>query len=761
MSDLSVLIVEDLLESRRELRDALVRLGYQVVREISQVTRLQEEIQTVSPEVVLADIRLVDLPEHVETLRQVYQTGAAPVIVMIDHLDHEVALRLNEIGVYAYVMMPVVDEQLRATLDLAIRGYAFRKDRVRKRDLIDAILHTASEGFFVLDGVTKQYLECNDAYCQMLGYTREELLTKTLYDLEVDESPEEIEETGRRVREAGELSFQRRHRAKSGEARVLRARVKPFEGDSGLVYCVFCQDLTETLDREHLIRLQTNALAAAANAVVITDADGNIVWVNRSFSRYTAYTPEEAVGHKPGELLKSGEQDEAFYQDMWQTITRGDVWNSEIINKRKDGTLYTEDMTITPLFDEAGSITHYIAIKQDITKSKELEAMFHRAQRLESIGTLASGVAHDLNNVLSPVMMSAELLAMHETDPKKLQMLQMLKESALRGSEIVRQLLSFARGADASFTSMNVRPLVKEICKVFKETFPKNITIRVEVKRDLWTATGDLTQIHQVLTNLMINARDAMPEGGNLLVSATNEVVGPELTQPYKDAGPGEYIRIQIEDDGVGISEEVRERIFDPFFTTKDLGKGTGLGLSTVLGIVKAHKGFITCDSRPDHGAVFRVYLPRSLEERSGLDQSQSAALPQVGNRERILVVDDEEAIRNMMVGTLDSLNYDVVTARNGKEALQIMAEHVDGFDAVFLDLMMPEMDGTTFLKTVPPDHLGSAHVIVISGLLEQMDLQEIGHQVAYLPKPFAVDEMAKLLRAQLDSARSDDIVGA
>jgi len=746
-----ILIVEDESIVALDLKEHLIESGYDPVDMVDDGVSACERALELRPDLVLMDIHLPGEMDGVEAADRIRGELDIPVVFLTAYADDQTLKRAREAEPYGYLVKPFDAKQLQTTIGLALRNFQRQEELFETRDILNGLLHTATEGFFIMDE-RGRFLEANDAYCEMVGYDRKELLGLSVKDVDADESSEEILSSIGRMREELRMSLQKRHRAKSGEILDVSLKASLFETKAGYRVCVFCRDITETLRREKLMRLQTNALAAAANAVVITRRDGRIEWVNRAFSRFTGYTPEEAIGQDPGELLNSGRHTKRFYRNMWRTILRGDVWRGELVNKRKDGEEYQEEMTITPLFDEAGEITHFIAIKQDITEQKELEQKFHRAQRLESIGTLASGVAHDLNNVLSPIIMSSDLMKVQTEDAHFKDMLDMIKESAQRGAGIIRQLLSFARGSEGPYTEVQLRPLLRELTKVFRETFPKNITLEDQVDSDLKPVWGDSTQLHQVFTNLMINARDAMPRGGDLQLLADNHTVTREESERNPELEPGEYVRVRVVDHGTGMSEGVLEKIFDPFFTTKKSGEGTGLGLATSLGILKSHHGALLVESHEGDGSTFSVLIPVHVEEEPHFDVPPDAQPPQ-GDGERLLVVDDEESIRFMLRGSLSALGYQVDLASNGREALERVQEAEPPYDLVMLDMMMPELDGVGFLRELEKTDR-RPEVLVMSGMVGDERLEEMGldREKAFLAKPFTIHRMAHKVRRMLDS---------
>jgi PAS domain S-box-containing protein len=473
---------------------------------------------------------------------------------------------------------------------------------------------------------------------------------------------------------------------------------------------------TERQQTQERLQLQSAALAAAANGIVITDRAGIIEWINPAFTALAGYSAAEAIGKTHGQLVKSGKHDAAFYRNLWETILAGQVWRGEIINRRKDGSFYTDDQTISSLRNERGEITHFIGIKQDVTSKKSLEAQLLRAQRLESIGSLASGIAHDLNNVLSPILMCVPLLRTEADEEERRQMLGTIESSVQRSVGIVKQLLRFGRGGEEVQAPLQPRHLVRDMARIARETFPRNITICEEIPHDLWLVKANATQLHQVLLNLCVNARDAMLAGGTLTLRGQNILLDDHFASMHPEAKPGPYILLQVLDTGTGMPAEIRTRIFDPFFTTKDLDRGTGLGLTTTLGIIKNHGGLIVVQSEVNHGTQFDIYLPATSDSQIETPDSLTALPVPRGRGELILVVDDEPAIRQAVERTLCQHGYEVMTAADGIEAVSLFASHSKKIRVLITDLMMPLMDGAALCRVVRkinPD----ARIIVFTGI--------------------------------------------
>ncbi len=518
------------------------------------------------------------------------------------------------------------------------------------------------------------------------------------------------------------------------------------------------RELTETVQAEVTMhketiskhRLLQSALEAVPSGVVITDPLGKVEWANPGFTRLTGYAANDVVGHSTN-ILRSGRQDDGFYRKLWETISSGEVWAGDLENRRKDGSIYWESMVIAPILSESRSITHYVAIKRDITERRLLEDQLTRAQRMESIGLLAGGLSHDLNNVLSPIMMGLELFKMRSTEPKDIARLDMLLNSAERGAGIVRQMLTFARGVDGERAPLNPLSFLKEISKFLDETIPPSIKIELVLPESIGRVMADVTQLHQVLINLSVNARDAMPQGGVLRLKVKETITNQDImTRSGLVVQPGHYIEFEVSDTGMGIPKEILDRIFDPFFTTKPRGRGTGLGLSSVHGIVRGHGGAIDVFTETGKGTRFLIYLPICEQDISHPPFAALASIVE-GRGRVILVVDDEEPVRMVMSMTLEDRGFVVDQAEDGRVAVALFVQDPDRYAAVVLDYLMPEMDGAQVavrikeLRPQMPIILSSG---VLSGGGELDDNSVIYHRLGdfEMRKPFSASRLLSMV---------------
>jgi len=419
---------------------------------------------------------------------------------------------------------------------------------------------------------------------------------------------------------------------------------------------------------------------------------------------------------------------------------------------RPDGSVRWIHDRAFPVKNAAGEVYRMAGVAQDITDQKLLEAQFFRAQRLESIGTLASGIAHDLNNILAPILMAAPIIRLSKSPEASSKMLGMVESSAQRAAKLVRQLLSFGRGAEGEKQRLRMAPLIKEIVTIAEQTFPKDITLAAEVASGTAEIVGDATQVHQVLLNLCVNARDAMPRGGTLTLATSNTHITPATAGATPGAMPGDFVMISVTDTGTGMTPEILDKIFDPFFTTKEVGKGTGLGLATVQGLVKSHGGFLTVHSQVGRGSTFTIYLPAHVEVAAVAVAGEVAALP-TGHGETVLVVDDEENIRDTVRGILMQFGYTVILAEDGIDGVSRFALAQNEIKLVITDLDMPNMNGLTMIRVLRQISPG-VKVIVSSGVMSGKKMGSRSGEIsalgvsATLDKPFAADELLRVVQS-------------
>lgn len=529
-----------------------------------------------------------------------------------------------------------------------------------------------------------------------------------------------------------------------GERRCVQVMALPRKDDAGNVIALFgtIQDISERKRAEmDAIRL-SSIVASSDDAIIGKNLDGTITSWNRGAEKIFGYCSDEMIGTSIMRLIADDRRSEEAH--IIGSVSRGEnVEHFETQRLTKNGRLIDVSVTASPIRNAKGVVIGVSKVARDISERKKLEQQFLRAQRMESIGTLAGGIAHDLNNVLGPIMLSLELLKMSFPDRESQELIGVIEGSARHGSEMVRQMLSFARGVEGQRLELDVANLVRDVEKITKDTFLKHITIRTDVPADLWRVIGDPTQLHQVLLNLCVNARDAMPGGGQLIIAAENVTLDAHYADVNIDAKAGLYVVLRVEDNGTGIRPDVLERIFDPFFTTKEVGKGTGLGLSTSMAIVKSHGGFMRAYSERGRGSKFNVYIPA----RATTAVDVGAPVPELsrGHGELVLLVDDEPAVRHITQQTLEAFGYRVVVAVDGTEAVAIYARRGDEIAVVLTDMMMPVMDGPATIRVLRKMN-PAVRIVAASGL--DANAHGVGLGIThFLPKPYAADRLLTTLR--------------
>jgi len=492
------------------------------------------------------------------------------------------------------------------------------------------------------------------------------------------------------------------------------------------------------------LREQASLLDKAQDAIVVTDLDRRLTFWNKGAERLYGWTADEVLGKVITEVFfPGGETNES--RQAYDHVLRQGEWTGELQPRTKSGRRVVIESRWTLVRDDEGRALGTLSINTDVTDRRQLEQQFYRAQRLESIGTMAGGIAHDLNNVLAPIMMGIGLLRERFPDADSREVLDTMNTSAQRGAEMVSQVLSFAKGQEVKRVEISAADLVGDVVRIARDTLPKSIELTTDVDPDLPLILGDATQCHQVLLNLLVNARDAMPHGGQLRLTATRTTIAPHQGVRTSELAAGDYVVLRVDDTGTGMPAHLLETIFDPFFTTKDAGKGTGLGLSTSQTIVRNHGGHIRVFSEPGRGTSFHVYLPVAPASSPAAVIGEKVSAPH-GQGQTVLVVDDEESVRKVLKSTLEKSGYKVLQAANGREALTIYQETGPSIDAVVIDMTMPVLGGVPTMQELVKMN-PSVRIIAASGIHDnEATAKSIGRQVThFLAKPFTSD---MLLRA-------------
>ena len=765
------------------------------------------------PDTILLDINMpvVDGFETCRRLKADERTRPIPVI-MVTAVRADTPSRIKglELGADAFLSKPIDESELISQIRVALRIKAAEDALRRERDSLEALVQERTDelrkseerfriaqemspdGFTILRPVRDAedrvvdftWVYENPAIARLNGSDRAEGVGQHLLELFPGHRGMPLLQACLQVSEFGApLTMEAGYSGKSMvKPTWFRIVVVPMGGD----IAILTQDISERkehqeileeanrqllLSQENTLRILedlkaenlarrakeselqrvTTAIEQVAEVVIITDATGTIEYVNPAFATVTGYTANEALGQTP-RILKSDMQDQAFYRDLWETITAGRIWQGRMVNKNKDGGFYNEESTISPVLDETGRIIHYVAVKRDISEHMALTAQLIQAQKMESVGRLAGGVAHDFNNMLSVILGHAEMgmMRLQPEHPVSADLTQ-ISMAAKRSADLTRQLLAFARKQTIAPKVLDLNETVSELLKMLQRLIGENIHLHWQPAADLWPVKMDPTQIDQILANLCVNARDAIHDLGTITIETACSVIDKEYCAQNAGFVVGEYVKLTISDNGCGMSKETQAKIFEPFFTTKSLGEGTGLGLSTVYGIVKQNNGFINVSSELGLGTTFTLYLPRYLGPGEPKRREVTAKSAKRGD-EVILLVEDEPTILDIVALILEEQGYTLLAAKTPHEAVQLASQQADPIHLLITDVILPEMNGRDLaekLQTLYPQ----LKCLYMSGYTADIIAQHgvLNEGVHFIQKPFSLSDMAAKVRDALD----------
>jgi PAS domain S-box-containing protein len=639
----------------------------------------------------------------------------------------------------------------------AIRNITMRRDAEKHLAQMEGryrgLLEAAPDAMVVVNKAGEIVL-LNVQAEKQFGYSRDELVGKNVKSIIPEGFAERLVADGLRSAEdalAQQIGtgIELIGRRKNGSEFPIEIMLSPLESAEGILVTAAIRDISirKLAEAEH-IRLMT-AIEQAAEAVVITDPEEQILYVNPAFSAMTGYSREEALGMNT-RVLKSGKQDAAFYASMWAALLDGQVWRGEMINRRKDGSLYTEKMSITPVRNEHGKLTHIVAMKEDITARKLLEGQYRQAQKMEAVGRLAAGVAHDFNNLLTIIVGYSDLMLeqLAPTDPRRAYATE-IKGAAERAVGLTRQLLAFSRQQVLAPRVLDLNALITNLTKLLKRLIGEDIDLLFHAGPLPAMVKADPGLIEQILMNLAVNSRDAMPRGGKLTIEASNVQVDEAYSSTHFAMPAGSYVMLAASDTGCGMDTDTQAHIFEPFFTTKELGKGTGLGLATVYGIVQQSGGYIWLYSEPGAGTTFKIYLPAV----TGIAQTARKSAVPAGGSETILLVEDDAGLRELARLILVTRGgYKVLESNGGKEA-RLFAEQYEGTIHLLLtDVVMPGINGRELseaLATLRPE----MKILYMSGYTDDTVVRHgvLEERMAFLQKPFTAESLLCKVRDVLD----------
>jgi len=639
--------------------------------------------------------------------------------------------------------------------DITKRKYA-EKQLEKERNRAERYLDLAGVMFITID-INENITLINKKGCEILGYKYSEIIGKNWFDNFIPELiRNEMKTTFHKMMSSNvEINeyFENQILTKNGDVKTVAWHNVRLQNKNGDITGILSsgEDITKRKMAEEENRNLIQMVEQSPAVVVLTDLSGNIKYVNSKFTSVTGYTFEEVKGQNP-RILKSGEMSSEEYEELWETITKGEIWNGEFHNKKKNGELYWEDATIGPVKDVDGEITHYLAVKEDITKHKKMSQQLQQAQKLEAIGRFASGIAHDFNNILQ-VIIGYVYFAKQDLseDDSRFKNIEEIRKATDKAAALSHQLLAFGSSQALEPRNININDLIKGLLKMIRRIICENINLEFIGEQNINSIYADPSQMEQIIMNLCVNAKDAMMWGGDLIIKTENVLIGDEYCRKYPWGKEGKYVLLTVTDTGLGMDKTTVDKVFEPFFTTKKENDGTGLGLATVFSIVKQHDGMVNVFSEEGKGTTFKIYLP-IVEKKCDMVETKSEYSMQGGN-EAILIAEDDEAIRNLATRILEDVGYNVIVAADGNEAVALFKQNSERISLLFLDMIMPNMGGLSAFKCIEkinPD----IHVLFCSGYSSKTFWKGFTSMknAKKICKPYSRNSLLKLVREILDS---------
>ncbi len=674
-----------------------------------------------------------------------------PVIVISGSLDSEIAVACMKAGAADVINTAHMFRLVAAARETLEKQELERRNRRIEKALrftkfaVDhaavAIYWLNHEGRFVL---------ANEAALQLLGYSMNELSERAISAIDPNMVKEKWDAFLKKMRAQHDATIETRLYSKTGKIIPVELTLNYYQLDNLEYVLCFARDISDRHRSEDENSRLAIAVEQATESIMITDIESKILYVNPAFEKVSGYGKEEVIGQTP-RFLQSGKQDKAFYRELSTTIMSGKSWSGHFSNRRKDGSLFEEEATITPIKDKKGQIINFVAVKRDVTHEADLEKQFYHAQKMDAIGRLAGGVAHDFNNLLTIINGYCELMmkSIKPSDPLLGHVQQIIK-AVKRASTHTKQLLAFSRRQPMEQKVLDLNATLMDMVSVLKRLVTENIELITHFKENIGNIKADPAEVEQIIVNLVVNARDAMPRGGKLVIETSAVSIDEKYCKNHIDAKPGKYVLLTLQDTGIGMSEEVKSRIFEPFYTTKD--HGTGLGLSTVFGIVRQSKGHMECYSEEGKGTLFKVFLPQVTEAAEEVDmRTVYDALPR--GEETILLVEDEEDVRVLTSRMLQIQGYQVIEAALAGEAIIAVERNTNGIDLLLTDVVMPQMGGAELAERLRKAN-PKLKVLYMSGYANDVLMAQgnvDGDSAAFIAKPFTLESITRKVREVLD----------
>lgn len=725
-----------------------------IVGTISQARIILTKSQ---PDIVIADMKLPD-GDSIELLPRSIEEAEVPFIIITSYGDEKAAVTVMKKGALDYIPKSVgMFDSLPLIIDSSLRGWKNIVDRKNAEKALQegeerfrALYNNSPNMLASVSPIDGNIILCNETLLKNTGYLKEEIIGNHIFNLYHEECINEAEKTFQQFIEIGvvrdkELIMKR----KDGSRIYVSLNANAVRDNHGRIkYSMSSwRDITDQIQVKNELRKLSVAMIQSPISIVITDAEGDIEYVNPKFSKITDYSLDEVLGEKL-HILNGEEKNAGFYKDIWDTISSGKSWYGEYNNQKKNGEMYWEKVTIGPIFDEKRKITNFIVLNEDITEIKKLEEQLYQSQKLEAIGVLAGGVAHDFNNILTAISGFGELVQRQmDVDSKLWKDLQEILDASDRAANLTRQLLVFSRKEVIKPEKINVNPLIEKMNKMLQRLIGEDISITMHLSEGLHPVLADPGQLEQVVLNLCVNAKDGIRSKKNQdkkeIIVSTSQVFLEKKDLIQKE---GYYLKISVKDTGCGIPDSIKENVFDPFFTTKGKGKGTGLGLSTTHGIVMQNKGFIEMDSEEGIGTEFIIYWPSLTTEWI---EKTTVRKQKVESQKGIVVlsVEDDKMLQRLNLRILENSGFKVLSASNGKEALEVYDSYEGKVDILFTDVIMPGLNGPELAEQLKKKQ-SDLVVVFTSGYTDDLigEMGVIDEGLFFLRKPQTPVKMVDML---------------
>jgi PAS domain S-box-containing protein len=746
MSKARILIVEDEAIIASVIAGALRKFAYDVIDILNTGESAVTAALQKQPDLILMDIRLQGDMDGISAAERIQEQADIPIIYLTAYADEPTLDRAKRTQPYGYIPKPFQEIELKTTIEMALYKHGFEIQLKASEAKFRSLFENSQDVIYIVDQEDRLQ-EMNPAGVNLFGFAREEIIGRKpdhLYANPRERKAFLSELRGKKTLKDREI----RLRNKSGEilfglvtANTMIDKAGNANGIQGII-----RDVTEKRKREETLLLLQTAIDSSSEAVLITDRQNKIVYGNPAIETMTGYSPLEIIGRDVRFLGSGVPQDEAN-KKMWETIGNGRSWAGEFLNRRKDGSTYFQRAIISPVRDENGEISHFVSIASDITKEKKLEEQMIQAAKMDSLGHLASGIAHDFNNYLTIINGYSEMLLYENENNKNSERLGVILQAGKNASKLVAKILGFSRRQATAPAVLEINGAIQDLERMVHRLLGEGIKLKLDLHADAGQVLIDPTQIEQVLINLVLNARDAMPLGGKLTLATSSQPVDDAFAAGHAGLVPGEYVAIDVSDSGQGMEPQVLARIFEPFFTTKPKGEGTGLGLASVFGIVVQNRGGVWAESEQGRGSKFHVLLPRVAEKLTALPP---AAVGRRFDSRSTLLVEDESGIRELMREILISLGMQVQVASDGDQALKLAAA-TKKLDLLFCDVVLPGISGIEVADRVRKLHPGIAVIFTSGhgeGFLKRAGLEL--PQVHFVEKPSTraaiVEKIAEVL---------------